>query len=80
MDQAHNPAYHSRTHPLQVPHISLLCAVCVEFTKNFPKTFNERKKYIQFEWIGTILTKYQPLGEDFEDKSSCFLQHLPWVC
>ena len=29
-----------------------------------------------FEWIGTILAKYQPLGEHFDGKSSSFLQHL----
>ena len=35
---------------------------------------------MQFEWIRTIPTKYQPLGEDSTDKSSSFLQHLPQVC
>lgn len=61
----------SRLHvPLQKPHISLqlLYTVCDReirgFTTNFPKTFNVWKRImiIQFEWIGAILTKYQPLG------------------
>ena len=45
--------------------------------KEFPKTFLTQQKriYMQFEWIGTIPTKYQPLGEDSEDKSPSFLQH-----
>ena len=32
---------------------------------------------MQFEWIGTISIKYQPLGED---SNASFLQHLPQVC
>ena len=52
MEQAHNPAYHSPTYPLQIPHISLLCSVSVEFTKNFPKTFNERKNIFNLSGLG----------------------------
>ena len=85
MEQAgHNTAYHPPTYPLQIPHASLLCTVCdreilvsVEF--EFPKTsLTQRKRMcIQFEWIGTIPTKYQPLGEGSDSKSPAFLQHLP---
>ena len=35
---------------------------------------------MQFEWIGTIPTKYQPLGEDSDNKSPSFLHHLSKVC
>ena len=37
-------------------------------------------QHMQFEWIGTIPTKYQPLREDSDDESPSFLQHLPQVC
>ena len=82
MEQArHNLAYHLSTHPLQILHISVLCTVCdgeiwvsVKFTRNLETLkHNERA----FEWIGTISTKYQPLGEDSGSKSPSFLQHLP---
>ena len=32
---------------------------------------------MQFEWIGTIPTKYQPLWEESDDTFPFFLQHLP---
>ena len=35
---------------------------------------------MQFRWIGTIPTKYQPLGEDYDGKSPFILLHLPQVC
>ena len=63
MEQAHNPAYHSPTYPLQVPHISLLCAVCVEFTKNFPKTFNKRKNIFNLSGLGQSWLSTNPSGK-----------------
>ena len=35
------------------------------------------RMWMPFEWTGTILTKYQPLGDG---KSSSFPQHLSQVC
>ena len=32
---------------------------------------------MQFQWIGTISAKYQPLREGCDGKSPAFLQHLP---
>ena len=79
----HNPAYHPSTYPLQIPHISLLYTVCdrkrwvsVEFTKSFPDIFNTTKGNM----YAICPTKYQSLGEDSDDKSPSFLQHLPQVC
>ena len=39
----------------------------------------QKRMCMPFEWIGTIMTKYQPLGEDSDGKSPSFLQHLPQV-
>ena len=51
--------------PYKSPHISLL------------QTVRDREIWM---FGVTILTKYQPLGEDSNGKSSHFLQHLPQVC
>ena len=81
------PAYHPLTYLLQIPHISLLCTVCdrkiwvfVEFTKNFPNTFNTENDIVLCNLSGlgqSRLSSYQSLGEDSKDKSPSFLQHLP---
>ena len=91
MEQAPIPG--ARTIALHIPynpHISVLCTVChrevwvsVKFTKNLPKILNttkENTQAIQFEWIGTIPTKYQALEEDFDGKSPSLLQQLLHVC
>ena len=74
--------------PYKYP-ISPCCAQCVTGRygnlKNSQRIFQRhvtQKKGIQmqFEWTGTIPTKYQLLGEDSYDRSHTILQHLPLVC
>ena len=64
MEQVHNPAYHSPTYPLQIPHISLLCTECVEFTKNFPKSLNTTKvkNIFNLSELGQSRLSTNPLG------------------
>ena len=74
MEQAPIPG--ARTIALHIPYknpISLGRVQCV--TGRYGYLWN-----LQFEWIGTILTKYQPLEEDSDGKSPSLLQQLPQVC
>ena len=67
MEQAPIPGVQTCLPSLYIPPIfPPSCTVCdreiwvfVEFTKNFPKTFNTTKENVMpFEWIGTIPTKH----------------------
>ena len=61
--------------------VFLSCTVCDRKTwglwksqRIFQRHFTQRKRMcMPFEWIGTISTKYQPLGEDSDGKSPSFL-------
>ena len=73
-DLGHKPMYHPPTYRLQIPHISLSDTVCDRviwvfvnwIAKSFQRHLTQQKRmHVPFEWIGTILTKYRPLGEDW---------------
>ena len=78
--------FHLETPSHKYP-ISPYCAQCVigrygylwSSQRMFQRHLTQDKIYLQFEWIGVIPTKYQPLREDFDTKSLFFLQHFPRV-
>ena len=74
----HNPAYHPLTKYSLSP--CSACTVCAReiyrAPVEFPKTFLRERIRMQFEWIGTILTKYQPLREDSNNKFPSFLSKV----
>ena len=83
------PTYYPPTYPLWIPQIPVMHSVWQE-DMSVPGIHKEllfqwfltqwKRVCMPFEWIETMPTKYQPLGEGFNSKSPSFLQHPPPVC